>query len=1187
MASITQTIPTYNGGISQQPDQLKVPGQVTIAKNVLPDVTKGLGKRPGGKLIKSISDGTLNSHTDGKWFHYYRDENEQYIGQIWRNGTVRMWDCQTGDEKTVVVATSGGVSPATYLTHTSDDQIQTLTLNDNTYICNRTKTVAMDSTVEPVRPPEAYIELKKVAYANQYSLNLYTHTCLEEDVYSAAQISVERVVDTKNSCQSSQIHSQGDTWYPPEGIEPGTTEGAYSGGGWKVTCGSGGVDNYRGVSVGDPHLMCVGSQEFSVTPGEKTPDNRQHMNGRQEFYTYYRANSQGAYTKYCDNEVQRLKSQNHAQTWLASHKYRLTDTTTNTYVEWTAGSGTGVGNQAELIFAGLQSHSNWSSMFGTSSGFECIRAGYLNNHTSSLVKAKDVPMTGIDLLIRSRNNSTYNLNNRFKFEIFNGSSLVRTQNSSLWASRTVKTSANPRPKYLGFRIETTGQSVTFAGTSYESRYNTSKDMHFSGTGWRKGDYTYVWMEFGKYKVFVEAENKSTVKADLGLIRPRPTPFSAETAITADSILGDVEQEILAAAHPSQGSWSANQVTQIGNGLYLTRPLTGATFSGVFNISTNVPELLNVFTTKVNDVTDLPSQCKHGMVIKVSNSETDDDDYYVKFFGNNNSDGEGVWEECAKPGAKVYYDKTTMPVNLIRTADGNFRLTFLDESNYTISGTQYSVDRWEPALVGDTDPEGEGTNPWASFVGKKISQMLFFRNRLCLLSDENIILSQPGDFFNFWAKTAMTVSNMDVIDLSCSSEFPAIIYDGIQVNSGLILFTKNQQFMLTTDSDILSPNTAKINALSTYNFNHLTNPISLGTTLGFLDNAGRYSRFFEVARIAREGEPDVLEQSKVVGDLFDKDLRLISNSRENSVILFSKVNDSTIYGYRYFASPDKRILTSWFTWELSGNIKYHCMQDDSLYVVISNGTNKDVIQRFSIKLEDDSHTVTDDKQTTSLLDDDLFRIHLDNSPIVSSTALTYNATTNKTTFTLPTGFNYTSGQLAVYVVPTGSDDTFQGMTANASLSGTTVSLDGNWKTYVDTSGATQTPANNLVLGYQFDMEIELPTIHNIKVVGEKYRADTQGSLIIHRAKLNLGDSGLYETTLKRTGKADYTELIEPVIADAYSANQIALTKESTYTIPIYERNTNVTLTIKSTHPSPARLYSMTWEGDYTNKFYQRV
>ena len=38
MASITQTIPTYNGGISQQPDEFKLPGQVVEAKNVLPDV---------------------------------------------------------------------------------------------------------------------------------------------------------------------------------------------------------------------------------------------------------------------------------------------------------------------------------------------------------------------------------------------------------------------------------------------------------------------------------------------------------------------------------------------------------------------------------------------------------------------------------------------------------------------------------------------------------------------------------------------------------------------------------------------------------------------------------------------------------------------------------------------------------------------------------------------------------------------------------------------------------------------------------------------------------------------------------------------------------------------------------------------------------------------------------------------
>ena len=150
---------------------------------------------------------------------------------------------------------------------------------------------------------------------------------------------------------------------------------------------------------------------------------------------------------------------------------------------------------------------------------------------------------------------------------------------------------------------------------------------------------------------------------------------------------------------------------------------------------------------------------------------------------------------------------------------------------------------------------------------------------------------------------------------------------MQVNAGLLLFTNNQQFLLTTDSDILAPNTAKVNAISTYNFNKATNPISLGTTVGFLDNANKYSRFFEMSNIFREGEPQVVEQSKVVSKLFTKDLKLVSNSRENSVIFFSEINTKTIFGYRYHTSGQDRVMSSWFEWELSNPFQYHCMLDD--------------------------------------------------------------------------------------------------------------------------------------------------------------------------------------------------------------------------------------------------------------------
>ena len=67
MAAVAQTIPSYAGGISEQPDQLKVPGQVTDAINVIPDVIHGLYKRPGAKRIGTAP--ITNVQSSGSWFH--------------------------------------------------------------------------------------------------------------------------------------------------------------------------------------------------------------------------------------------------------------------------------------------------------------------------------------------------------------------------------------------------------------------------------------------------------------------------------------------------------------------------------------------------------------------------------------------------------------------------------------------------------------------------------------------------------------------------------------------------------------------------------------------------------------------------------------------------------------------------------------------------------------------------------------------------------------------------------------------------------------------------------------------------------------------------------------------------------------------------------------------------------------
>ena len=54
MAAISQTISNVLGGMSSQPDSVKIPGQVRKATNVYLDPTFGCSKRPGTQFIKNL-----------------------------------------------------------------------------------------------------------------------------------------------------------------------------------------------------------------------------------------------------------------------------------------------------------------------------------------------------------------------------------------------------------------------------------------------------------------------------------------------------------------------------------------------------------------------------------------------------------------------------------------------------------------------------------------------------------------------------------------------------------------------------------------------------------------------------------------------------------------------------------------------------------------------------------------------------------------------------------------------------------------------------------------------------------------------------------------------------------------------------------------------------------------------------
>ena len=1019
MASVTQTIPQFTGGISEQPDHLKFPGQVKDIVNGIPDVTKGLFKRPGAERKKTTPLSDVQS--GGSWFHYYRDETEgSYIGQVAADGQVRVWRCNDGQLMTTAYGTGGQTVIQNYLATTTPENLQFLTINDTTFVSNRDSTNAntavgtANTTTARPHIHFAFVELLRTENGRQYALNISDTT------------------ETASLSRATRISIESDTLDESDGTGhcPGIGTQVFS-----VTA----ANSYAGTNI-----VSVKNGNTDLTSGKDNLIFRINTLGQQGVSPDYNANSSGA----------------------GGDNYRCS-----------------YNREAVLLHGG---------------------EGWVTGDTVTVTLTS--ASGGGPMRNKWNTNNSYNTND-----------LVRNNGNTYRAIQNLD--------------DTVGEPVHNSGIANLWEFVSDTDSPAA---------TYTIKVLEHETTQVQARINST---DKGLIRPAPTPFDADTAVTADTILGGIKAQI-DNINPSNPPIT---VEIIGTGMYLYS-------SSAFNLEVVEEDLMRCFQETVNDVTRLPNQCKHGLIVEVSNSQrADEDDYYLRFNGQGLRSGVGSWIECAKPG--IAKDLTNMPLVIQRTGTTTF----------TVKQFTYEFRR-----VGD-----ENTNPLPSFVKTsdglpksdsntfvgRINKVLFFRNRLAFLSGENVILSRPGTLGepDFFAETALTVSASDPIDISASSMFPSELFDGIEINTGLLVFSTNQQFLLSSDDTVLNPDTAKLRSVSTFNYNKDIAPISLGTTVAYVDNSGKFSRFNEMANIRREGEPNVVEVSKVVPSLLPKNIDLITNSRENSIVLLGNTGSKKVFGYKYLNVGEKRQQAAWFKWQFNQSLLYHFIIDDEYFFLDS----EHFLQCIKLVQQETDPNLTKDNVN--------FLLHLDNYTSISGGVVSTTPDTSTTFSNL--------GWLGNTSTPTSKLAVIDENGKYAKVSGadsTRITVPGDW-----------TGSNSITLGYLYDYKVDFPTLYPTKTSGNSTSADVNASLVIHRIKLHFGRSGVYETTLTRLGKDDYTELHESNMLDDYTFGSAAFLSESIKTVPIYERNLNIDITLKSTHPAPATLRALSWEGDYSPRFYQRV
>ena len=109
MSAVSQSYPNYLGGLNEQPDELKKPGQLVKAINVIPDPVYGLVRRPGFKLIPftdrdgdelegddTAKHGKVGIDPEGTWFEFQLsntvNKDTMYFGCVNQDGSIVVFD---------------------------------------------------------------------------------------------------------------------------------------------------------------------------------------------------------------------------------------------------------------------------------------------------------------------------------------------------------------------------------------------------------------------------------------------------------------------------------------------------------------------------------------------------------------------------------------------------------------------------------------------------------------------------------------------------------------------------------------------------------------------------------------------------------------------------------------------------------------------------------------------------------------------------------------------------------------------------------------------------------------------------------------------------------------------------------------------------------------------------------------
>lgn len=319
--------------------------------------------------------------------------------------------------------------------------------------------------------------------------------------------------------------------------------------------------------------------------------------------------------------------------------------------------------------------------------------------------------------------------------------------------------------------------------------------------------------------------------------------------------------------------------------------------------------------KVKKLQDLPNKLGfERATIEITGDETSGfDNYYVKYMDN-------AYIETVIPGKYGTLAPCTMPHAIIRGQDSSedikFYITPIDRTELTPfegeNGTVLLEESWGKRKVGDVD-----SAPEPSFVGKTISDVFFYKNRLGILAGDNVCLSETGAYYNFFPTTITDVLDSDPIDVSVDSNHAVYLSYALPFNKELLIFGNKAQFTLSA-SKALSPKDVNIQESTSYSINNKVAPMAIGPNVFFATDRNNSSIIREYFVVPDTSNNTAANITAHVPSYLPPGLIKMAGSEKHDMLFAIDGKSNKIYVYNFYWQGEEKAQSAWHTWKIGAS-----------------------------------------------------------------------------------------------------------------------------------------------------------------------------------------------------------------------------------------------------------------------------